>query len=129
MTVRLHEEPAPVTPFGAPDQKTDFTPGRVRVEKLDGQVTARPLETVGDETSSQRVNPQLPRSASPIGRGALTGHWARLHDPDRQTARLAGLNPHVHPWPTLHVPKYAPQAGRDRVRRAGRRRPGASGHW
>ncbi|MBV1854375.1 hypothetical protein [Catellatospora tritici] len=38
MTVWLHEEHASVTPFGAPDQKTDFTPGRVAIEKLDGQV-------------------------------------------------------------------------------------------
>lgn len=29
MTVRLHEEHASVRPFGSPDQRTDFTPGRV----------------------------------------------------------------------------------------------------
>lgn len=40
MTVRLHEEHASVQPFGAPDQKTDFTPGRVRIERLDGHVVA-----------------------------------------------------------------------------------------
>ncbi|GAA3075278.1 hypothetical protein [Streptomyces glomeratus] len=40
MTVRLHEEHASVTPFGAPDQTTDFTPGRVSIEKLDGRVVA-----------------------------------------------------------------------------------------
>ncbi|MFI6492340.1 hypothetical protein [Streptomyces sp. NPDC050564] len=40
MTVRLHEEHASVRPFGAPDQRTDFTPGRVSIEKLDGQVVA-----------------------------------------------------------------------------------------
>ncbi|MEU4091524.1 hypothetical protein [Streptomyces sp. NPDC026673] len=40
MTVLLHEEHASVRPFGAPDQRTDFTPGRVRIEKLDGQVVA-----------------------------------------------------------------------------------------
>ncbi|MEU6217858.1 hypothetical protein ABZ845_10105 [Streptomyces sp. NPDC047022] len=40
MTVRLHEEHASVRPFGAADQKTDFTPGRVRIEKLDGRVVA-----------------------------------------------------------------------------------------
>lgn len=40
MTVRLHEEHASVKPFGAPDQKTDFTPGRVTIDKLDGRVVA-----------------------------------------------------------------------------------------
>ncbi|GAA3810089.1 hypothetical protein [Streptomyces chiangmaiensis] len=40
MSVRLHEERASVTPFGAPDQRTDFTPGRVSIEKLDGRVVA-----------------------------------------------------------------------------------------
>jgi hypothetical protein len=40
MTVWLHEERASVEPFGAPDQRTDFTPGRVSIEKLDGRVVA-----------------------------------------------------------------------------------------
>lgn len=40
MTVRIHEEHASVTPFGTADQKTDFTPERVAIEKLDGQVVA-----------------------------------------------------------------------------------------
>ncbi|HEV8627948.1 MAG TPA: hypothetical protein VG034_26225 [Acidimicrobiia bacterium] len=40
MTVALHHEWASVTPFGAPDQRTDFTPDRIAIEKLDGQVVA-----------------------------------------------------------------------------------------
>ncbi|MGW5274694.1 hypothetical protein ACWEQP_19400 [Streptomyces sp. NPDC004044] len=40
MTVRLHEEHASVRPFGAPDQKTGFSPGRVAIDKLDGRVVA-----------------------------------------------------------------------------------------
>jgi hypothetical protein len=40
MTLLLHEEHASVRPFGAPDQKTDFTPGRVSINKLDGRVVA-----------------------------------------------------------------------------------------
>ncbi|MFF7187410.1 hypothetical protein ACFZAR_19665 [Streptomyces sp. NPDC008222] len=44
MTVRLHEERASVRPFGAPDQKTDFTPGRVSIEKLDGRVVAERMD-------------------------------------------------------------------------------------
>ena len=38
MTVALQREWASVQPFGAADQKTDFTPERVAIEKLDGRV-------------------------------------------------------------------------------------------
>ena len=40
MTVSLHHEWASVAPFGAPDQRTDFGPDRVAIEKLDGEVVA-----------------------------------------------------------------------------------------
>lgn len=40
MSVALHREWASVRPFGAADQKTDFTPERVAIEKLDGRVVA-----------------------------------------------------------------------------------------
>ncbi len=41
MTVALQREWASVRPFGAPDQKTDFTPQRIAIEKLDGLVVAQ----------------------------------------------------------------------------------------
>jgi hypothetical protein len=44
MTVSLHEERASVHPFGAPDQRTDFTPGRIAIEKLDGTIVAERLD-------------------------------------------------------------------------------------
>jgi hypothetical protein len=40
MTVWLHEERSSVSPFGAPDQRTMFTPGSVAIEKLDGKIVA-----------------------------------------------------------------------------------------
>jgi len=40
MTVWLHEERSSVTPYGAPDQRTMFTPDRIAIEKLDGTVVA-----------------------------------------------------------------------------------------
>jgi hypothetical protein len=40
MTVWLHEERSSVFPYGAPDQRTMFTPGRVAVERLDGTLVA-----------------------------------------------------------------------------------------
>jgi len=36
MTAWLHEERSSVLPFGAPDQRTMFTPDRIAIEKLDG---------------------------------------------------------------------------------------------
>jgi hypothetical protein len=40
MTVALKHEWASLRPFGADDQKTDFTPERVAIEKLDGPVVS-----------------------------------------------------------------------------------------
>src|ERR1700721_917465 len=40
MTVALHREWASVHPCGAADQRTDFTPERIAIEKLDGRVVA-----------------------------------------------------------------------------------------
>ena len=40
MTVALQREWASVQPFGAADRKTDFTPQRIVIEKLDGRVVA-----------------------------------------------------------------------------------------
>src|SRR6516162_6951737 len=36
MTAWLHEERSSVFPYGAPDQRTMFTPQRIAIEKLDG---------------------------------------------------------------------------------------------
>src|SRR6202049_2664732 len=40
MTVWLREERSSVVPFGAPDQRTMFTPDRIASEKLDGTLVA-----------------------------------------------------------------------------------------
>jgi hypothetical protein len=40
MTVWLHEERSSVMPYGAPDQRTMFTPERIAIEKLDGTLVA-----------------------------------------------------------------------------------------
>ena len=44
MAVALHREWASVRPFGADDQKTNFTPERVAIEKLDGRVVAERVD-------------------------------------------------------------------------------------
>ena len=43
MTVWLHEQRASVLPYGAPDQRTVFTPDRIVIEKVDGTVVAERL--------------------------------------------------------------------------------------
>ena len=40
MIVWLHEERSSVMPYGAPDQRTMFTPDRIAIEKLDGTLVA-----------------------------------------------------------------------------------------
>lgn len=62
MSVWLHEEIASVTPYGAADQRTWFTPDRIAIEKLDGTVVA------------ERANPR----ASFAGHEKLTP-WDLLH--------------------------------------------------
>ena len=47
MTVALDHEWASLTPFGADDQKTAFTPDRIAIEKLDGRVVSERLEPSG----------------------------------------------------------------------------------
>src|ERR1700751_3354119 len=43
MTVWLHEERSSVSPYGAPDQRTIFTPDRIAIEQLDGTLVAERL--------------------------------------------------------------------------------------
>jgi hypothetical protein len=62
MTVSLHEELASVTPYGAADQRTHFTPDRIAIEKLDGKLVA------------ERKNPR----ASFAGHEKMTA-WDPLH--------------------------------------------------
>lgn len=40
MTAWLHEERSSVSPYGAPDQRTMFTPDRIAIEKSDGTLVA-----------------------------------------------------------------------------------------
>ncbi|MGZ4583649.1 MAG: hypothetical protein ACXVYI_04710 [Mycobacterium sp.] len=86
MTVALHREWASVQPFGAADQRTDFTPERVAIEKLDGRVVA------------ERVNPResfaghvLTTPWDPLQRAYFNGYalWTYLTTPFFMT--LPGL--------------------------------------
>lgn len=78
MAVNLHRQWASVQPFGAPDQKTDFTPDRIAIEKLDGQVVA--------ELSSPResfAGHRLETPWTPLQRAYFNGYalWNYLTAP------------------------------------------------
>ena len=78
MTAALQREWASVRPFGADDQRTDFTPDRVAIEKLDGTVVA------------ERVHPRdsfdghtLTTPWDPLQRAYFNGYalWTYLTSP------------------------------------------------
>ncbi|MFE0629387.1 hypothetical protein ACFW3D_20810 [Streptomyces sp. NPDC058864] len=78
MTVLLHEEHASVRPFGAPDQKSDFTPERVRIDKLDGRVVA-----VREDPRSSFSGHALNTPWDPLDRAYFNGYalWTYLTTP------------------------------------------------
>jgi hypothetical protein len=89
MSAALHNEWASVTPFGADDQKTDFTPERVAIEKLDGTVV------------SERHNPRVSFDGhefatpwDPLQRAYFNGYalWSYLTTPFLLT--LEGVSVH-----------------------------------
>jgi hypothetical protein len=78
MTVSLHEQWASVTPFGALDRKTAFTPQRIAIESIEGNVVA------------ERINPresfaghQIDTPWDPLHRAYFNGYamWTYLTTP------------------------------------------------
>ena len=78
MTVWLHEQRASVLPFGAPDQRTMFTPDRVAIEKLDGTLVA---ERYGPRDSF--AGHQMNTPWDPLHRAYFNGEalWTYLTTP------------------------------------------------
>ncbi|MGZ8747866.1 MAG: hypothetical protein ACXWZ2_12825 [Mycobacterium sp.] len=78
MTVALHREWGSVHPFGADDQKTDFTPHRIAIEKLDGAVVA---ELMNPEASFEGDDLNTPWN--PLQRAYFNGYalWTYLTSP------------------------------------------------
>jgi hypothetical protein len=78
MTVALHREWASVRPFGADDQKTDFTPERVAIEKLDGRVVAE-----RDNPRESFAGHVLTTPWNPLQRAYFNGYalWTYLSTP------------------------------------------------
>jgi len=78
MTVWLHEERSSVTPYGAPDQRTMFTPDRIAIEKLDGKVVAERLQPRDSFAGHQMSTPWDPLHRAYFNGEAL---WTYLTTP------------------------------------------------
>ena len=78
MTVALQREWASVQPFGAPDQRSDFTPDRIAIEKLDGQVVAERRSPRESFTGHELTTPW-----DPLQRAYFNGYalWTYLTTP------------------------------------------------
>ena len=78
MTVWLHEERSSVFPFGAPDQRTMFTPGRIAIEKLDGAIVAERHAPRDSFAGHQMTTPW-----DPLHRAYFNGYamWTYLTTP------------------------------------------------
>ena len=78
MTVAPQREWASVRPFGDADQKTDFTPERVAIEKLDGAVVA-----VRDDPRESFDGHELDTPWDPLQRAYFNGYalWTYLTSP------------------------------------------------
>src|SRR5215468_6404248 len=78
MTVWLHEERSSVSPYGAADQRTMFTPDRIAIEKLDGTLVAG-LRAPRDSFSGHQMNTPW----DPLHRAYFNGDalWTYLTTP------------------------------------------------
>jgi hypothetical protein len=78
MTAALRDEWSSVRPFGADDQKTDFTPQRVAILKLDGGVVAERLNP-----RDSFVGHELATPWDPLQRAYFNGYalWTYLTSP------------------------------------------------
>src|SRR5499425_798598 len=78
MTVWLHEERSSVSPYGAADQRTMFTPDRIAIEKLDGTVVAERLAPRDSFAGHQMHTPWDPLHRAYFNGEAL---WTYLTTP------------------------------------------------
>lgn len=94
MTVWLHEERASVMPYGAPDQRTMFTPDRIAVEKLDGTLIAE-RRTPKDSFAGHQMNTPW----DPLHRAYFNGEalWTYLTTPFLLAMKGVRVD-EVEPW-------------------------------
>ena len=78
MTVWLHEERSSVMPYGAPDQRTMFTPDRITIEKLAATIVAERLAPRDSFAGHQMHTPWDPLHLAYFNGEAL---WTYLATP------------------------------------------------
>ncbi len=78
MTVWLHEERSSVQPYGAPDQRTIFTPESIAIEKLDGTLVAERHAPMDSFAGHQMSTPWDPLHRAYFNGEAL---WTYLTTP------------------------------------------------
>lgn len=78
MTVALHEQRASLTPFGAPGQRTDYSPQRIAIEREDGSVLAELLQP-----RDSFAGHQMDTAWNPLQRAYFNGYamWTYLTTP------------------------------------------------
>ncbi|MCX2933962.1 hypothetical protein ORI20_27200 [Mycobacterium sp. CVI_P3] len=78
MAVATQRSWASVRPFGAPDQRTDFTAARIAIEKLDGRVVAERRNPRESFTGHELATPW-----DPLQRAYFNGYalWTYLNTP------------------------------------------------
>ncbi|MEW6645138.1 MAG: hypothetical protein AB1586_31880 [Pseudomonadota bacterium] len=78
MTVWLHEERASVMPFGAPNQRTAFTPDRIAIETTQGAVVAERADPRASFAGHEKTTPW-----DPLHRAYFNGYalWTYLTTP------------------------------------------------
>jgi hypothetical protein len=94
MTVAAHTEHASVHPFGAPDQRTDFTPDRIAIEKLDGRIVAE-----RDNPRASFAGHQMCTPWDPLHRAYFNGYamWTYLTTPFLLAMPGFEVSP-IDPW-------------------------------
>jgi hypothetical protein len=94
MSVWLHEERSSVLPYGAPDQRSMFTPERIAIEKLDGTTVAERYAPTDSFAGHQMNTPWDPLHRAYFNGEAL---WTYLTTPF--LLAMAGVQvEEVEPW-------------------------------
>ncbi|GLZ87138.1 hypothetical protein Pres01_31890 [Metapseudomonas resinovorans] len=111
MTVWLHEQRASVMPFGAPNQRTAYTPGRIAIETTDGHLRAERLDPRASFQGHGETTPW-----DPLHRAYFNGYalWSYLTMPFLFTLpgvkveEVAPWDENGQPWRRLrvHFPEY-----------------------
>jgi hypothetical protein len=94
MTVSLHQEYASIQPFGAPGQRTSFTPDRIAIEKLDGRVVSE-----RHDPRTAFAGHELTTPWGPLDRAYFNGYalWTYLTTPFLLTMPGFAIE-EIEPW-------------------------------